>query len=383
MNIKHLCDVSVAMSFDFVVVIFPFKPNIFIIISSILLVQPTTNETPPVETIDCTDSIDGDCSSSANTSKASDGGGVGRNDGSVGIERNKSFRNLKIYAKQMLKNRIFLAHYQEKRYVNKLRTYKDLIVMNKNEKILCDDIAKVQSRINSFFADQTNATEELNWLGFTHPHTIGAPAAYCIWTTLDADGPDANATTIAFGEYWFQIRTIKFNDAQIEIQLKVLRPVNNLTSATFALPQNIDCDSASELIKYVHDSITTVDWLQLFASWRTAINEHTYRFVSEQVTLENMKHAVRIAGIVLLLTVTAFIQVVQYMGEFTLKFIHEFSRFLHVATPIILALIDTMGKIVGGLYILIAMSIRGGSPPNRMMNQRGGRITRKPPAIRM
>lgn len=282
----------------------------------------------------------------------------------------------------MLKSRIFLAHYQEKRYVAKLRSYKDLIVMNKNEKILCDDIAKVQSRIANFYADQTNGVDDNNWLGFTHPNTIGAPAAYCIWTTLDADAIDTNST-IAFGEYWFQIRTIKFNEAQIEIQLKVLRPVNNLTTATFALPQTIDCDSASDLIKYMQDSITTVDWAQLFSTWRTAINVNAYRFVSEQVTLENMKHIVRITVIMLLLVVTTFIQVVHYTGEFTLKFIHEFSRFLHVATPIILALIDTMGKIVGGLYILIAMSIRGGPPPNRAMPQRGGRFIRKPQAIRM
>lgn len=279
----------------------------------------------------------------------------------------------------MLKTRIFLGHYQEKRYVNKLRTYKDLIVMNKNEKILCDDIAKVQSRITKFYADQSNGQDDI-WLGFTHPHTIGAPAAYCIWTTLDED-IDTNSTN-AFGEYWFQIRTIKFNDLQIEIQLKVLRPVNNLTTATFALPNTFDCDSATDLINYVHDSITTVDWPQLFTTWRTAINENAFRFVSEQVTIENMKNAIRIAGIVLLLSVTAFIQVVQYMGEFTLKFIHEFSRFLHVATPIILALIDTIGKIVGGLYILIAMTIRGSPAPSRGMPPRG-RIIRKPPAIRM
>lgn len=249
--------------------------------------------------------------------------------------------------------------------------------MNKNEKILCDDIAKVQSRIINFYSDQMNERDDV-WLGFTHPNTIGAPAAYCIWTTLDED----TDTTVAFGEYWFQIRTIKFNNLQIEIQLKVLRPVNNLTTATFAIPNSFDCDSATDLINYVHDSITTVDWPQLFASWRAAINENAYRFVSEQVTLENMKNAVRIVGIVLLLAVTASIQLVQYMGEFTLKFIHEFSRFLHVATPIILALIDTMGKIVGGLYILIAMSIRGGPAPSGAMHQRG-RVIRKPPAIRM
>lgn len=279
----------------------------------------------------------------------------------------------------MLKSRIFLGHYQEKRYVNKLRIYKDLIVMNKNEKILCDDIAKVQSRITNFYTDQTKRQDDI-WLGFTHPQTIGAPAAFCIWTTLGAD-TDTNST-IAFGEYWFQIRTIKFNECQIEIQLKVLRPVNNLTAATFAIQNTFDCDSATNLINYVHDSITTVHWSQLFSSWRTAINVNAYRFFSEQITFENMKHAVRIAGIVLLLTITAFIHLVQYMGEFTLKFIHEFSRFLHVATPIILALIDTLSKIVGGLYILIAMSIRGGGAPNNAMQQRA-RVIRKPPAIRM
>lgn len=362
LNIYHL------FTFDFCVQYF------FLILSLFLCLQSMSQSFD--EPMECVDSnSDVSSASPANTSRNNNVSRTG------GPERNQSFRNMKIYAKQMLKNRIFLGHYQEKRYVNKLGTYKDLIVMNRNEQILCDDIVKVQLRIANFYAEQIDGVDDL-WLGFTHPNTIGAPAAYCIWTTLNGDSNTTTAmdSTNAFGEYWFQIKTIKFHDAHTEIQLKVLRPVNNLTNASFALPNAIDCDSANDLINYVQNSISTVEWAQLFSQWQTAINQNVYRFATEQVTVENMKNVVRIIGVLLLLLMTASIQLVHYMGEFSLKFLHEFSRFLHVATPIIIALIETMGKIVGGLYILIAMSIRGQPQP---VHNRGRYMARKPPAIKM
>lgn len=263
---------------------------------------------------------------------------------------------MKIFAKQMLKSRIFLGHYQEKRYVNKLKAYKDLVVMNKQEKILCDNIGTVQSSIHSFYENDANI-----WFGFTHPETIGAPAAYCIWTTLISENKDS---TIAFGDYWFQIKTVKFSNVEIEIQLKVLRPVNT----TASISQSFECDPVN-FVNYIQENLTNVDWPNLFHSWRNAINENTFRFFSEQVTLDNIKNSFRIVGVLMVLIITAIMRLVLDLGEFTLKLIRELSKLIEVATPIIIVLINTLGKIVGGLFILLSMIWRDAFGGRNNQNQ--------------
>lgn len=247
----------------------------------------------------------------------------------------------------MLKNRIFLGHYLEKRFVNKLQTYKDLITLNKSEKILCDDMTKVLQRIQSFYDCNQNASSPGSlWIGYTHPEMIGAPCTQCIWTTLE------NEEAVPFGQYWFQIKSIKFADSSIEVQLKNLRPVaETIASSSFI------CDSGN-VIEYLNETLTAVEWRELFVGWRTAINQNTFRFLSEEVTAENFKKCVRLFGLLLVIVFSSLLHLIKYLGEFTLRFIQEFTKFVHVATPVLIVIVNTVGKIFGGLYILLAMMWR-------------------------
>lgn len=102
---------------------------------------------------------------------------------------------------------MFLGHYQEKRYVERLKTYKDLVVLNSTEKTFRDDIELVYKRIQKQINDDSVDGEKNDagvWLGFTSPDVIGAPAGHCIWTKLNE-----SESTVAFGQYWFQVRIIQ------------------------------------------------------------------------------------------------------------------------------------------------------------------------------
>lgn len=52
---------------------------------------------------------------------------------------------------------------------------------------------------------------------------------------------------------------------------------------------------------------------------------------------------------------------IHYVGEFSLKFMREMTFLVRTVTPIILAVIELVGKLIGGLYLLIAMMVRGNS----------------------
>lgn len=256
--------------------------------------------------------------------------------------------DVQTFAERMLIDRIFMGEYLEKRYVKKLNTYKDLIVLNPQEQILANDLAKIKNRILN---DNT-------WYGFTEP-SDGPPAAHCIWTAFDElNGAVPEAAAVVFGEYWFQIKSLRFGVNTIEIQLKVLRPIEPAMSSgstfTSLAQQAFEIDT-NKIQRYVNEHVLEVDWMTLINQWKNAINQMAYRFVSTEITFSNFVHCMHLFGSFCIALITSSVNVVHWIGEFTLRLISELSRLIHTASPIIMALITLLSKTIGGLYILLAM----------------------------
>lgn len=263
------------------------------------------------------------------------------------------------FAEQMLLNRIFMGEYQEKRYVSKLNTYKDLIVLNRQEKILCDDLATVKSHILTHMPAA--------WFGYTTPIEVDAPAVYCIWTTLNdtngmtqaADG-SPNDASVGFGEYWFQIKGVHFVANGMEIRTTILRPIEASPAISIGptistiTQQMLEVDS-SKIQQYVQANIVDVNWMQLFQQWQLSANQTAYRFISTEITWNNFVHCIKLFGVLLVAFVKWSCQFVHTLGEFTIRLIVELNKLLKTSTPIILAILNLCSKIVGGLYILLAM----------------------------
>lgn len=95
--------------------------------------------------------------------------------------------------KNLLKNRVFLGHFQEKRLVERLNTYKDLVVLGSDEKEFCLEVQLAANQIRSVYGPDI-------WVGFTGPDVVGAPAGNCIWATIKA-----TVENVTFGQYWFQV----------------------------------------------------------------------------------------------------------------------------------------------------------------------------------
>lgn len=287
-------------------------------------------------------------------------------------DRDQSLRKLKVHAKQVLKSRTFLGNYHEKRYVDRLRCYKDLITLNRGEQLLNDDIAKVIQHIQWFYEMNIDSAAGNQWIGYTNQLEANNSTKNCIWTTLDDEQND-----IPFGPYWFQIKSIKITDQATEIQLKVLRSLNDTQLEITSTPPVYD---SANMLEYFNDKIIKYDWRLLFVRWIGSMNAQIHRFFSEDVTVENFQKVIRFIGIFAIVLFASFIQLSKNLGEFTIRFIQEFTRFVHVATPIAITMIQTFGKIIGGLYILFAMMWRDafGGPNSSTSNVNRQNISAQP-----
>lgn len=286
------------------------------------------------------------------------------------------------FVKKQLNKRLFLGQYQERRYVDSRKVYRDIIVLHKTESELQYDIERVQSKLNSFYQGQ-------RWLGITRPDTIGAPAAgHCFWTKLQ---------DVAFGFYWFQIRKIHFEENAVEVRLKVIRQVkeevfNPAAAAPAASFSKTFADNVDTLKSCFKTSIHSLKESQCPSSEQDIKQESSSK-PSESVpgdekekkeestavpknqtsTLEDMKVLGLVAvhhwreifmfvSAAIVGTINGLARCVEYIGNFSLKLMHEFSFLMGTITPIILAVIELVGKIIGGLYLLIAMMFRQNGP---------------------
>lgn len=101
---------------------------------------------------------------------------------------------VQIFARQMLVNRVFVGNFIERRYVEPLNAYRDVIVVDQNEVDLKSDLDVVRKRVDGFYKGSI-------WIGITGPNMVGTPSGHCIWTHLEG---------IPFGECWFIIRKVNF-----------------------------------------------------------------------------------------------------------------------------------------------------------------------------
>ncbi|XP_049805640.1 uncharacterized protein LOC126248577 isoform X2 [Schistocerca nitens] len=111
-----------------------------------------------------------------------------------------------IFAKKLLCNKVFLGHYQERRYVDSLKSYRDVVLIDEGESDLKSQLDIVKQHMAIYCGTS------ISWIGITGPDVIGAPNGYAVWVKLHE---------MPFGKYWFQIKNIKISQScEVVISLK-------------------------------------------------------------------------------------------------------------------------------------------------------------------
>lgn len=252
-------------------------------------------------------------------------------------------KHLYNFANSMLKGRLFVGDFQEKRYVACLKEYRDVIVVDGDEKDLHVDLEVIKKRLSNVFRER--------WIGITTPKTIGAPAGYCIWVDLPEE---------VFGKYWYKIRSVSFRDGEILLKIKQLKAIS------------LNCSSGSNRSggdSEIQNSVANGISLHSFK----ALTEKVKRFVLVDVptmmcdvfTLSNIKEATKFLVLLMGATLMGLIGLTKSFADFSLRLLRELSILIRAVTPFAIACIDMCCKIVGGFYLLIAMLWRDSRTPLR------------------
>lgn len=244
-------------------------------------------------------------------------------DGSDDVETTK----MKTHVKDLLKSRIFLGRYLERRLVDERIGYRDIVLLSTAEQELKKDLLEAQHYLRSLFPN-------VQWIGITDGASIGYSGT-CLWIEIDNQ---------PFGAYWFQIRSIKFRDGEIILTLKCIR---HITEAFLELEPIL---TGSTTKAAVQKSSTTESKVALTESYSEIMET-----LKSALSIRNVKEFITFICAFVIAVFTGSAAFINFVGNFVLALIREISILVKNSTPVMLGFFDFMSKIVGGFYILVAM----------------------------
>ncbi|KNC29828.1 hypothetical protein FF38_01500 [Lucilia cuprina] len=266
---------------------------------------------------------------------------------------------LQSLCKQLLKSRLFRGFYVERRYVENVKGYRDIVSLQKSEKSLDKMLKDIRDKLQLFYSHQNPQI----WIGITSGPLAGItkPQPAALETHLWVEMKE-----LAFGQYWFSIKSIRFRDNEIILKLKEVQPVEEEEVPKWAPSSSSNktiCDNTPTAIENsapntslsLENQITFDDFIVLLQQWWATIKQTVYDFMAQDISKENLKGVLRFLGLLIVSILSGALVGVKFLGIFTLRFMFELSRLTHVLTPIIFKIIEVFNKIIGGFYILLAM----------------------------
>ncbi|XP_017054032.1 uncharacterized protein LOC108096705 [Drosophila ficusphila] len=262
--------------------------------------------------------------------------------------------------KQLYKSRLFRGYYLERCFVEQVGGYRDVVVLQRSEreleKLLHSSAGQLQKFYQRFVPNM--------WVGITcgsygsykhtpHPGQLET----CIWT---------ETSDLAFGEYWFSIKTLRFRDQEVQLKLKMVRPVEpepmmtprrslslNRSNPTKAITAGDGSSNADEVAEQLHLGLN--DFLDVLQQWGDGVKKTVYDFMANDVNKRNIMGTIRFLGLLIFSALGGAAMALKFLGVFAVRFLFELSRFTHTATPIVFKLIEFLNKIVGAFFILLTM----------------------------
>ncbi|GAB0091566.1 uncharacterized protein DMENIID0001_064210 [Sergentomyia squamirostris] len=262
--------------------------------------------------------------------------------------------SLENFCKKVLKSRIFLGEFREKRLVSSLQSYRDVIVVDvHSESAIVNDLDVIQAKV----CEWSTRTAKDSWIGVTRNlnETTRSLESISLWTELESFYP--------FGKYWFQIKTVRFRDNEILLKLKVLRSVDDSTPLQRTEQQELKWED-------IDWSLVERGGQKLYIWTKNQVRDFIIFLLSMKIHPGHIFAGVKMIIFVAITAIVSAFQGIQLVGNFGLRFMQELRKCIHVLTPIFLGTLDIFSKIVGGFYMLIAMIWRDSINLRAMNNNR-------------
>lgn len=282
--------------------------------------------------------------------------------------------------KQLYKSRLFRGVYLERCFVEQLGGYRDVVALQCSERDLEKQLLATTTQLQMFYQRFVPNM----WVGITkgsvgtHKHTSSPyQLDTCVWTELN---------DLAFGEYWFSIKSLRFRSNEVQFKLKMIREVepDTLLTSRRSLPLKKssprkslgagDGPAVADGATVCEDQTPAVgfsDFVDVLQQWRHSTITTIYEFMANDVNKRNIMSTIRFLGLLLFSLVSGTAIALRFIGIFALRFLFELSRFTHTATPIVFKLIEFVNKIVGAFFILLTMIWKD------LVVNRGGQVVPK------
>ncbi|XP_032516676.2 uncharacterized protein LOC116769643 [Danaus plexippus] len=256
---------------------------------------------------------------------------------SITYDNNMETSNTRLYIKEMLKSKIFLGRYLERRLIDESIGYRDVVLVSAAEVELKRQLLEVRQMLLSAYPSN-------HWIGIAESETLGYPSGVCLLTEIDNE---------PLGPFWFQIRNIKFRVSEIIVTLICLR---HITDSYLEIEPILTGGHEKPLSKILNTP-TAISESNLNETFSEVIIN-----VKNAFTLTNVKELLAFIFALIVATFTGGTAFINFLGNFILAFIRETSILIKNSTPMFLGFLDFLSKIVGGFYILVAMFFKPNNP---------------------
>jgi len=242
--------------------------------------------------------------------------------------------------------KLFSGWYTERRYVDAIERYKDVIVVDNVE-------ADVIKQIRYAIRKSKKILAENCFVGFS----VGDDECK-VYVSL---GTGVAQLTHAFGHYWFHVRHLSFFPTSgFNLDVVIVRQ--------FADTDRLTCwecrQRSKEATPPVHiDSISSAV-LDIRTRLEPLINQFLVNYCNPRTAWSNLKPHLtkgnlvggfRFIAVLFLTLVAGTLALIRQLGGFSLRVVHELAFLVDRSTPFALGALNFLSKIVGGFYLLVAM----------------------------
>lgn len=248
-----------------------------------------------------------------------------------------------------LTGKLFSGWYTERRYVDAIERYKDVIVVDNVE-------ADVIKQIRYAIRKSKKILAENCFVGFS----VGNDECK-VYVSL---GMGVTQLTHAFGHYWFHIRHLSFFPGTgFNLDVAIVRQFSDSDRLTCwecrqrskEVPAPVHIDSISSAVVDIRTRLEPIinQFLVNYCNPKTA-----WTNLKPHMNRGNFVGVFRFIAVVFLTLIAGTLALLRQLGGFSLRVVHELAFLVDRSTPFALGALNFLSKIVGGFYLLVAMMWR-------------------------
>ncbi|XP_047475565.1 uncharacterized protein LOC125029626 [Penaeus chinensis] len=250
------------------------------------------------------------------------------------------------YIESSLKGRIFSGWVDERKWVENLGSYRDIVEVDEWE-------VDFNKQLNIIIRKIPGVQEGTRWINITAPTAI--QLSYCLWVLLFQPPIP--------GHYWFVITGVAVQPLfGLKISLQIVRSIDPQDYETAEARSKRRQMSSSEL----GHELETIS--QQFMDWWDQVRQLNFALVWSAITatftISNILEAVRFCIILVITLIVGLVTLLRDSHHLVLGVIHEAGIFFRNLRPFLQSVVVFAEKLIGALYLLIAMVYRDWKQPS-------------------